>query len=337
MADQPHRFRWLTRSLLVLIGILGFWLISVHRSANRRFSAALSRVERSNSPLTLDSLASAQNRGGNSADEKLRFLFPRLDKIEGQIYQSYDENGMTEEGQAVMERVFAEQPSLLDETLQLSRSDSFWSHRRFDDLNDVRSESTEQVHARAYARFLTHVAFDAQSRGDSTTSVTAAVAILRLSNLLSHQPLLEDLRISYTLKGMALPLLDTAIRSSPMDESLLLETAEAINQRNANTVWEAMLDTERAVRITEYQNNATVFWFDVNARTELLELFEGARPDAAGNVAVKFAPSATVSGVVSTAQNGDFLTQLKTMNRIRSKIRVQEGRVLDLIKQVVGP
>ena len=89
-----------------------------------------------------------------------------MESIVERVFRLYDDGGMTAEGRDTMEAIFRANPNLLDHVLAASKSESYWSHRRFATLEDINAadldSDTQSLHeqrARAAARYLTHVVF----------------------------------------------------------------------------------------------------------------------------------------------------------------------------------
>jgi hypothetical protein len=320
----PPRNRWVLPTVVVVFSILMFFMFSMQRAGQRRYTAALSRLERTNAPRNLDDLASREMASENAADARLAMAYPELDAINARVFRYYDDDGMTTEGQAEMEDVFREDPALLAEILELSESKTFWSRRRFDALEEVENVSTDQLnrHTRTFARYLQHVSLYAHQQNDASTAVHSATAILRLANLLASQPLTEQCYVSYVLRGMSLSLLEHLLESPSLTETQIREVEDVLTEPDADATFVAMLETERAVRISEYERHGSRLFFRVHAMVNLLDFFEK-----------RTLPSGTMGMISMGIQHGEFLVDVNTLDSTRARLRDQERHVLNLLER----
>lgn len=323
-AQSPRRNRWILWTACLVFGVVMLFMLSMQFAAQRRYAAAFSRLERTNAPMSVDDLAAQEMVSRNAAEARLALAYPKLDAIDARLFQLYDDDGMTAEGQAEIEDVFLKHSGLLAEILDCSESKAYWSRRRYDQFRGIDPEAAAQLskHARTVARYLQHVSSYAHRQGDSSTAVRSATAILRLSNLLASQPLTEQCHVCYVLRGMSLSLLQRELKVRPLDESEIREVEDVLVKVDATATFVAMLETERAVRISEYEHYGSRLFFRVNAMVDLLDFFEK-----------RTLPIGVIGKISMGNQYGDFVTDVKALDSTRTQLRDQERNVLDLFER----
>lgn len=347
MKHSRRKSRWFPWTLgviaVLIIAVLGF----VTKTANQRYDAAMLRLDTAGSPQSLDELYARQNIDPQAIELELERLAPMLQEQYEKVVletermqgiQIYDDAGMTAEGADVVRGILTKNPKLLEETLALSRRDYFWSRARFESIDGLRTDSYEELsqRCRTVARFLSAIAWFEMSQDRRNDAMESALGILRISNRLSDQPLIEQLKTSLVLKKMSLMLMNRIISSGPVEPDLLREAADTINDANAHAVWQAMLETECAARLTDHRERNANVWFNTNAVADMVEMIETSRMPPEGNGAPTMNPQGTISKLVSLGKNAELRVLLNTFATTRSEVDDLENGTTASIKEMLA-
>jgi hypothetical protein len=337
---------WLRWTLVIIVALIVIVLLSVTRMANERYAFAITRIEKTNAPRSLDELYERQTIGPEGMDQELDRIAPSLsenyfvvimqaDKDESKPL--FDGDNMTTAGQEVMRGILEKNPNFVEETLSLSRRDHFWSEPRFESLENLREVLIDDTlpKARTAENFLELVAFYETSQNNRDAAAEAAVGILRISNAMSEQPLIEQLNTSFAHRQSALMLLDQTTRSGSVDASLLKQAVILIDESNADASWQAMLETERAVRLTEYREQKSNIWYNTDAATDMLEMIETSQLPPKGSGAPTLDLRKSPRKFVSQMQNGKLFQHLNALSQQRVKIQNLEDQVKAAIERSV--